>query len=133
MRACNIKIEHLDNPIGIDVLRPYISWTCEGGIKQTAYEIKAFDLCAEGSIKKEIWHSGKVFTNDMHARLDVDLHSRERVELSIILFDEEDRPQESSSAFFEMGFLEKKDWSAKWINPEKENLLEVNKKVISNH
>ena len=61
MRACNIKIEHLDNPIGIDVPRPYISWTCEGGIKQTAYEIKAFELCAEDGIKKEIWESGKVF------------------------------------------------------------------------
>ena len=35
MRAINLETEHLTDPIGIDIARPYLSWTCEGGITQT--------------------------------------------------------------------------------------------------
>ena len=41
MRAVNLKTEHMVNPIGIDILKPYVSWNCIEGKKQTAYEIEA--------------------------------------------------------------------------------------------
>ncbi len=131
MRACNIKVEHLENPTGIDIKKPYISWTCDGGKRQSAYEIKAVDCGVNGFEKKEIWYSGKVETGRMNARFEGQVKSREKIELFITIYDEEGRAGETTSAFFEMGFLETRDWSAKWINPEKENLLEVNKRPAS--
>ena len=41
MRAVNLKTEHMVNPIGIDSLKPYVSWNCIEGKKQTACEIEA--------------------------------------------------------------------------------------------
>ena len=131
MKACNIRIEHLENPVGIDIQKPYISWNCDGGVRQMAYEICAFDAGANGFERKEIWNSGRVVTNEMHARFEGTLQSRQRVELSITLFDENDEAGESVLAYFEMGLLDKSEWSAKWINPEIENLLEVNKRPAS--
>ena len=131
MKASDIKIEHLYNPMGIDITKPYISWTCDGGIRQTAYELKAYDSGVNGFDKKEIWNSGKVSTNAMHTRFEGLLKSRQRVQVSVTLYDENNEPGEESSAFFEMGLLEKTDWSARWINPEIENLTEVNKRPAS--
>ncbi|MCR5101501.1 MAG: glycoside hydrolase family 78 protein [Butyrivibrio sp.] len=126
MKAINIKIEHLYNPIGIDIDKPLITWNCEGGTTQTAYEIKAF------SDGKEIWTTGKEKSCVMQARFEGKLNSRQRVDIEIILFDENDNPGELSKCFFEMGLLDNcKDWCAKWINPEVENLLEVNKRPAS--
>ena len=59
IKAINLKCENLINPIGIDVQNPRLSWTCEGGIKQTAYRIVA------ESNGKTIWDSGKVQSNLM--------------------------------------------------------------------
>ena len=41
MKAVNLKTEHMENPLGIDVAKPYLSWTCQGGKRQSAYEIEA--------------------------------------------------------------------------------------------
>ena len=43
MKAIRLRIEYLKNPIGIDIRKPRLSWNCEGGIKQDAYEIQAFN------------------------------------------------------------------------------------------
>ncbi|MCR4902751.1 MAG: glycoside hydrolase family 78 protein [Butyrivibrio sp.] len=126
MKATNIKIEHLNNPIGIDIKKPLITWVCEGGESQTAYEIKAF---SEGI---EIWNSGRQSSDSMQVRFLGELSSRQRVELEIVLYDEKGAAGDVSKAFFEMGLLDSnKDWLAKWINPETENLLEVNKRPAS--
>ncbi|MCA5961566.1 hypothetical protein LC724_15935 [Blautia sp. RD014234] len=61
MKAVNLKTEHMENPLGIDVAKPYLSWTCQGGKRQSAYEIEAI------SGKSTVWKSGKVYTNQMHA------------------------------------------------------------------
>ena len=46
MRATRLKCEYLKDPVGIDILRPRLMWNCEGGLRQTAYEIEA--VSAEG-------------------------------------------------------------------------------------
>lgn len=43
------------------------------------------------------------------------LRSRERLVWTVILWDENDLPGESSESFFEMGLLEPGDWKASWI------------------
>lgn len=109
MKAIGIKIERLINPIGIDVQCPEITWTCDGGKKQTAYRILA------KSKGVTVWDSGTVHSASMSAVYEPKLISRQRVELSVILTDENGAVGEEAYAFFEMGLLESSDFKAKWI------------------
>lgn len=113
MKAIRLKTEHLFNPLGIDVKNPRLMWNCEGGIKQTAYEIKCEDF-----------DTGKVLSDDMSFVYPLGLSSRQRVNWSIKLWDENDKEGQWSDAFFETGLLNKDDWKAKWITGN----YKVNKK-----
>ncbi len=113
MRAIDLKTTHLTNPIGIDIKVPLLTWTVEDGIRQTAYEVVAV------SGGKEIWNSGKVEGNQMHAVYTGPAGSRVRIVWRVRLWDESGSVGEwSEAARFEYGLLQKSDWSAKWINPE---------------
>ncbi len=111
MRAIRLRTEYLKEPMGIDIPRPRLSWNCEGGAKQTAYQI-----IAKGS-GETLWDSGKVASSSMtHIPYGgPKLHSRERVNWSVKLWDENGVGGEISHSFFEMGLLEASDWKAKWI------------------
>lgn len=109
MKAINLKTEYLVDPIGIDIKNPRLMWNCDGGKKQTAYRIVA---AADG---KEIWDSGKVSSSSMRAEYPLDPVSRQRVEWSVTLWDEEDKEGEKACSFFEYGLLCASDWTAKWI------------------
>ena len=111
MKAINLKTEYLRNPLGIDIVHPRLSWNCEDGIKQTAYQIIAK---VNG---KTVWNSGKVESASM-AHIPYggpELHSRVRVCWSVKLWDENGEGGEISHSFFEMGLLEGSDWKGKWI------------------
>lgn len=113
MKAIRLKTEYLNNPIGIDITEPRFSWLCEGGIKQSAYQIKAWS--ADGS---ELWDSGKVESSQMHLIPwgGENLTSRSQVEWQVQLWDENGEPGEiSEPATFEIGLLKPSDWKAKWI------------------
>ena len=104
MRAIRLRCEYLKNPLGIDIRNPRLMWNCEGGVKQTAYQIVT-----------ENWDSGRVESASMQAVYPRELHSRERVNWRVRLWDESGEPGEWSEAFFEMGLLAPEDWSARWI------------------
>lgn len=113
MKAIRLKTEHMTNPLGIDIVRPYLTWNCQNGIRQTAYEI----LASDGDLV--IWNSGKVRTDQMNAVLGIDAASRQRIFWKIRLWDEEGIPGDwSEEAWFEMGLLEREQFTARWINPE---------------
>ena len=113
MRAINLKTEYMVNPLGIDIRRPYLSGNCSGGIKQTAYEIEAV---SEGEF---IWNSGKIISDKMNEILGVEAESRQRISWKVRLWDEQGAEGGwSEEACFEMGILDKKQFVAKWINPE---------------
>ena len=111
MKAVNLKTEYLRNPIGIDIVQPRFSWNCEGGVKQTTYQIIA-------KVNGEtVWNSGKVESSSMtHIPYGGrELKSRERVNWSVKLWDENREGGEISHSFFEMGLLDATDWKAKWV------------------
>ena len=110
IKAINLKCENLINPIGIDVQNPRLSWTCEGGIKQTAYRIVA------ESNGKTIWDSGKVQSDLMFSFFSISLLSRQRITWNVTLWDENDKEGESVSAYFEIGLRNASDFTAKWIS-----------------
>ena len=41
MKAIHLQTEYLENPVGIDVIKPRLFWNCEGGKRQTAYKSEA--------------------------------------------------------------------------------------------
>lgn len=116
MKAINLKTAHLKNPLGIDIRKPLLTWTCEGGERQTAYQIRA------RSNGKEIWNSGRVESASMQAVYEGPAESRLRVEWAIRLWDENGLEGEESAAWFEYALLHKSDYKAKWINPEIEKI-----------
>ena len=101
MKAIRLRTEYLENPIGIDIRHPRLMWNCEGGSKQTAYQIVT-----------DSRDTGKVLSDSMHAEYSGELPDRERVDWKIRLWDENDVPGDWSESFFEMGISE---WSAQWI------------------
>ncbi len=134
MKAINLKTEYLINPIGMDIRYPRLMWNCEGGTKQTAYRVVAK---TDGQI---VWDSGKVVSERMHTDYPNDLASRQRVEWSVTLWDENDAEGEpSETAFFETGLLSASDFRAKWIsgnyrvNKKKRYPVDCFKKAFSAH
>ena len=110
MKAINLRTEYLKDPMGIDINDPRLLWNCEGGKKQTAYRIVAV------SDGKTVWDSGKVNSSSMRAAYPRPLCSRQRVEWTVTLWDEEGKEGEpSEAACFEMGLLSPADWQAQWI------------------
>ena len=102
----------MTNPIGISYICPRFSWTDEGGKKQSAYQILARD--EDGDM---LWDSGKVESQQMHLIPwgGANLKSRSEVFWNVTIWDEKDEAETSDTAHFELGLLEKNDWSAEWI------------------
>ncbi len=101
MKAIRLRTEYLFDPLGVDFQHPRLMWNCEGGKKQTAYQI------VTGS-----WDSGRVESASMRAEYPKPLPDRERVNWRVRLWDENGEPGEWSEAFFETGISA---WQARWI------------------
>lgn len=123
LRIYDLRTEYLTDPVGVDAERPRLSWKLDSdkkGVFQKSYRITAE---TDGEV---IWDSG-VNRSEENLRIPYGgkaLSSRQRVTWSVRVSaaDEAGQIEEavSGTAFFEMGLLEKEDWKAKWIEPEKE-------------
>ncbi|HKK63066.1 MAG TPA: hypothetical protein VJ951_10905, partial [Bacteroidales bacterium] len=64
LQTTNLRCEYHQNPIGIDILQPRLSWQIvsdKNNVMQTAYEIRTAHSIAGLSRKsKQLWNSGKV-------------------------------------------------------------------------
>ena len=108
MRAIRLKTEHLFDPIGVDDSAPRLFWNCEGGVKQTAYQVLATD---EGG--NTLWDSGKVESRSMCAHWGGDpVPPKTKVLWQVRLWDENHNAGDWSEATFETGI---DIWNAKWI------------------
>lgn len=112
MKAIHLKTEYLASPMALDVLNPRFFWNCDGGVTQKAYQIIAK---RDGIV---IWDSGKVLSDAMsHIRYAGEpLLSRDIVNWSVKLWDENDSEGEWVSSSFEMGLIKESDWRAEWIS-----------------
>ena len=112
-KITSLRTETLENPISIDVMPPRLSWQMRSsrkGAKQAAYQIV-------GRIGDSVhWDSGKVKSSEStNIPYDGELQSRDRVEWTVLVWDETGGMTKSVSASFEMGLLHESDWQAKWI------------------
>lgn len=111
MRAIRLRAEDLFEPLGIDVLRPRLSWNVEDGLRQTAYRITAH------AGDEVVWDTGKIeSTRTTNIRYEGrPLRSRDRIEWSVAVWNETGAPGETTSSWFELGLLDADDWAATWI------------------
>ncbi len=131
----NLKCELMENPIGMDILKPRLSWEIISDKKemmQSAYQVivaeSEEDLMHE---KNVIWNTDVVAT-DSSINCEYNgptLKSKQRYYWKVRIWDENNNISNYSSvAFWEMGLLEESDWEAKWIscNIDRANVYKPN-------
>ncbi len=121
----NLRTEYRNNPVGIDVLQPRLSWETvsdERNVMQTAYRIRA-SLSSEGLATGEpvSWDTGKKLS-DQSVHIPYSgpaLESGQKIWWQVKIWDNHGRESEwSDIASWEMGLLDEKDWRASWIEPD---------------
>jgi alpha-L-rhamnosidase len=121
-RAENLRCEYLENPVGIDVDAPRLSWWMQDttpAAQQTAYEIRVAKTVKDlGKRKRIVWASGKVASAESNhiAYAGPALKSGERRYWQVRIWNQEGESSEwSAPAFWETGLLNTEDWTADWV------------------
>ena len=113
----HLACEYLTNPLGIDVIKPRLSWQLSSeqrGALQSGYQIQVT------GDKGLSWDTGKVLSDQsVHVPYDgPTLHSGQCCAWHVRVWDGNGDPSDwSESAWWEMGLLEPADWLADWIEP----------------
>ncbi|QBD76857.1 alpha-L-rhamnosidase [Ktedonosporobacter rubrisoli] len=115
----DLRCEYQDNPLGIDVRQPRLSWKLVSpagrGTVQTAYQLRVNDE------KGELWDSGKVPSGQsVHVPYaGPELRSAQRYTWQVRIWDGAHQASTwSEPAWWEMGLLHSSDWQAKWIEAD---------------
>ncbi len=123
LSVANLRCEYKSNPLGIDVVKPRMSWelvSSERGTLQTAYEVRVAASVADFAKRKLIWDSGKK-SSDASIHIVYEgpaLESGHRYYWQVEVWDNRGNDSGwSEPAFWEMGLLAATDWKAKWITP----------------
>lgn len=129
-----LRCEYLQNPVGIDIVIPRLSWQIKvkddsKNIMQQAYRIQVANAKDAFDKKKQlVWDTGKVDAGQsVHIEYNGQkLQSRDRFYWRVKIWDNQGRESGwSEIAFWEMGLLKTEDWAADWIEP----VLEEKKKA----
>ena len=113
----DLRCEYQDNPLGIDVVQPRLSWklaSAQRGVALSAYQIRVTET------SDVLWETGKVLS---HQSIHVPyggsvLRSGQLCTWRVRVWDDNDRPSAwSEPAYWEMGLLHPSDWQAHWIEP----------------
>ncbi len=118
----NLKTEYIQDPQGLDAVRPRLSWILTGPGReqmQSAYQVQAAESAEQlKSGGRNIWDSGKV-NSDRNFGVVYDgpeLISRERRYWRVRVWDRNGKASPwSTAAWWEMGLLHAADWEGKWI------------------
>ncbi|HEY3840194.1 MAG TPA: family 78 glycoside hydrolase catalytic domain [Bryobacteraceae bacterium] len=118
-----LQVENRDNPVGIDVTSPRLSWILnQAGVEQYAYQIRAATSSAMlDQNVPDLWDTGTVISPRSNGipYQGLAMQSRTRVFWQVrVWIDATNVTPWSNSATWEMGLLNASDWTAQWIaNP----------------
>ncbi|MBN1126478.1 MAG: family 78 glycoside hydrolase catalytic domain, partial [Sedimentisphaerales bacterium] len=123
VRPVDLRCEYLSNPLGIDVVKPRLSWRLEAvnpdnrGQRQAAYHI----LVRDPDKEETLWDSGWI-KSDHCTNVEYEgkaLTSRMRCTWKVRVQDEQGTESAwSEPAHWTMGLLNPNDWKAKWIGSD---------------
>lgn len=122
MQVTQLRCEYLDNPVGIDVTAPRLSWVLESserGQGQSAYQVlvaSSIEKLAPG--QADIWDSGQVASDQSTqvAYAGKPLVSGQRCCWTVRVWDKDGKAQPwSRPGFWSMGLLSPEDWKGRWI------------------
>jgi hypothetical protein len=107
-----LRTEYLREPLGLGITRPRFSWTCEGGVRQSAYRVIAEREEPAGG-RTPVWDSGRVASSRMtHVAYEgTALAAGDRVVWTVQLWDEHDQPGDPGE-LVRAGLLDASDWRA---------------------
>ncbi len=115
LKISRLQVEHMQNPVGIDVARPKFAWILESdkkNVTQKAYKICLYKdgncICDTGKIE-----SDSSIENTISGFF---AESKSRYEIELTVWDNYDNEAKKNS-YFETGFLNDK-WQALWREPE---------------
>ena len=122
MTVARHSCEHQEDPLGVDVPQPHLSWvlhSSQRGDRQTAYQILVASSAAKlDKNSGDLWDSGKVISDDT---LQIPfagkaLKSSQQVFWKVRAWDAKGKVSRwSPPATWTMGILNEADWQAKWI------------------
>jgi len=122
----NLQCEMLNNPEGIDVVQPRLSWQIKSDVndvKQTAYQIMvASTLENLNANKANLWDSGRVTSNESVNIIynGKKLEDRQNAFWKVTVFTNKGEIKSTENAHFSIGILTYADWkSTRWIGYEK--------------
>lgn len=104
-----LRVEHLDEPLGLTVSTPRLSWRLPAGTRQQhAYQIRAGR-----------WDSGRVDSDEslLVPYAGPALTSGERVEWGVKVWTDAGESAWAEPGWWEMGLLHQSDWVARWVRP----------------
>lgn len=108
-KPTGLRVEHVDDPLGITVRTPRLSWRLPKDTRhQVAYRIRAGD-----------WDSGRV-ESDQSVLVPYGgppLRSGQRVTWSVQVWTDAGESDWADPSWWEMGLLAPDDWQARWIEP----------------
>jgi len=118
----DLKTEWMVNPIGVDILKPGLSWvltSTERGQKQLGYQVMVAssesNLTADNA---DVWNSGHLTSDEQNNIIykGPSLQSGTRYYWKVKVWDKGNKSSEwSSIAWWEMGLIESSDWHGNWI------------------
>ncbi len=134
VQVANPVCEYKHNPIGIDVKAPRISWQLVSdaqNVMQAAYEIRVADSPKNLANKsKQLWATGRVSGSES---VNVEYggpepKSMQRFYWQVRVWDNSGKVSKwSEPSFWEMGIMNKDEWSASWISMPDEPETEESK------
>ena len=122
IRPAGLRCEYLINPLGIDEVKPRLSWMSDSGVrgqKQTAYHLLV--ASTRDNLKKDVgdlWDTGKVQTDQsIHVVYGgKPLESRMQAFWKVRVWDKDGKASSwCEPAKWSMGLLKDADWKATWI------------------
>ncbi|HEY1790172.1 MAG TPA: family 78 glycoside hydrolase catalytic domain [Verrucomicrobiae bacterium] len=121
-----LRCEYLVAPMGIDEREPRLSWAVTStrrGARQAAYRLRvasASEKLVDG--QADFWDSGRIESaQTTHVvYTGKPLRSRDVCHWQVEVWDEAGNSAISAPSHWNIGLLEKSDWSAKWISADPE-------------
>ncbi len=124
IKVDRLLCDNLVNPIGLDNQLVHFSWELNSdkrNVMQTAYEIRVGSNTSALSQNQNLqWSSGKIQSGQsVHVNYGgTPLESDKKYFWQVRAWDNNNKTSSwSTPAFFQMAFLNKDDWKAKWIEP----------------